>query len=126
MDTMDKGECLIEVNQAKSFEDIISIVDRLDFIDIQIIRKFYLFKSGYFNSQPYCFPILYKEMKGSGQIKMGVEGFRKRLENLVKIGLLKKVKHSNPTIYLPVEENKELVFAIIKRFFFINGLEQFL
>jgi hypothetical protein len=119
-------ECLLEVKQPKNLEDIISIVDRLDFTDIQIIRKFYLLKSGCFNSQPYCFPILYKEMKNSGQIKMGVEGFRKRLENLVRIGFLKKVKHSNPTIYLPVEENKEIVLAVIKRFFFVNGLEQYL
>jgi|YelNatPaOPRAMG01_1025707.scaffolds.fasta_scaffold01259_32 hypothetical protein len=119
-------ECLLEVKQPKNLEDIISIVDRLDFTDIQIIRKFYLLKSGCFNSQPYCFPILYKEMKNSGQIKMGVEGFRKRLENLVRIGFLKKVKRSNPTIYLPVEENKEIVLAVIKRFFFVNGLEQYL
>ncbi len=118
--------CLTEIRKPKNLDDIISIVDRLDFVDIQIIRKFYLLKSGCFNSQPYCFPILYKEMKNSGQIKIGVEGFRKRLENLVRIGFLKKVKHSNPTIYLPVEENKEIVLAVVKRFFFVNGLEQYL
>jgi len=123
---MSVEKCLAEVSQQKSMDDIVSIVDRLDFTDIQILRKFYLLKSGCFNSQPYCFPILYKEMKTSGQIKIGVEGFRKRLENLVRIGFIRKVKHSNPTIYLPVEENKEIVQAVIKRFFFVNGLEQYL
>lgn len=123
---MDMKQLLAETNQSKSIEDIISIVDRLDFTDIQILRKFYLLKAGQFSSQPYCFPILYKEMKSSGQIKIGIEGFRKRLDNLVKIGFLRKVKHSNPTIYLPVEERYEVVCAIIKRFFFVNGLEQYL
>jgi hypothetical protein len=78
------------------------------------------------DSQPYCFPILFREMKKNGQIKIGVEGFRKRLNNLERVGLLKKIKHSNPTIYLPVDDNKEVVRAIVKRFFFVNGLEKFL
>jgi len=111
----------------QNFDSIISIADRLDFTDIQILRKFYLLENDTpVDSQPYCFPILFKEMKSLGQIKIGIEGFRKRLNMLEKFGLLKKVKNSNPTIFLPVEDKKEVVKAVIKRFLFINGLEKFL
>lgn len=124
--TMEK-QCLITDDSQKTVDSIVLIADRLDFTDIQILRKFYLIgREQSVESQPYCFPILFREMKKTGQIKIGVEGFRKRLNNLEKVGLLKKIKHSNPTIYLPVEGNKEVVRAIIKRFFFVNGLENFL
>jgi hypothetical protein len=123
---MERQNLITDVSQ-KNIDSIVLIADRLDFTDVQILRKFYLVeKEQPMDSQPYCFPILFREMKKNGQIKIGVEGFRKRLNNLERVGLLKKIKHSNPTIYLPVDDNKEVVHAIIKRFFFVNGLEKFL
>ncbi len=105
----------------------ISFLDKLDFLDIQILRKFYMTGEEFPNdTKPYCFPILYLELKVNKQIKIGMEGLRKRLNNLVKLGLLEKVKHSNPTSYLPVRGKEEFVRNLIKRFFAIHGLEKLL
>jgi hypothetical protein len=101
----------------------LEIAERLDFLDIQILRKFYMAPKG---PTPYCFPIFYKEMRDSHRLKIGREALRKRLNNLVKVGFLEKIKHSNPANYGPVREKQELVVAIITKFFAIQGLTKFL
>jgi hypothetical protein len=109
------------------FNDIVLLTERLDFLDIQLLRKFYIVdREPPFDTQPYCFPVLYHEMKVANQIKIGMEALRKRLNNLVKLGLLEKIKHSNPVCYVPVNGRGEFVKMIIKRFLFINGLINFL
>ncbi|MEM5790571.1 MAG: hypothetical protein QXP77_00760 [Candidatus Aenigmatarchaeota archaeon] len=108
-------------------EKINGLAERLDFIDIQILRKFYMTGREFPNdTQPYCFPLLYKEMKVNNKLKIGIEALRKRLNNLVKLGLLEKVKHSNPTGYRPVRGQVEFVRGIIFKFFILNGLTKFL
>ena len=80
------------------FEYAITLAERLDFLDIQLLRKFYMSgKEQPFDLQPYCFPLLYGEMKVNHKIKIGLEALRKRLNNLVKLNLIEKVRHSNPT-----------------------------
>lgn len=109
------------------FEAAISLAERLDFVDIQLLRKFYMNgEEEPFNLQPYCFPILYSEMKVNHKIKIGLEALRKRLNNLVKLTLLEKIRHSNPTNYSPVRDKNEFVRAVITKFFVINGLTKFL
>lgn len=108
-------------------EKINELAERLDFIDIQILRKFYMTGREFPNdTQPYCFPLLYKEMKVNNKLKIGIEALRKRLNNLVRLGLVEKVKHSNPTGYRPIREKIKFVRGIIIRFFILNGLTKFL
>lgn len=108
-----------------SFENILEYVQRLDFTDIQILRKFYEADKEFpKDTQPYCLPILYQEMKP--KLKIGKEGLRKRLESLVKIGLLEKVRGSNPAIYLPLSEKINIVRAIIKKFFILHEIKHFI
>lgn len=109
------------------FEAAVALAERLDFLDVQLLRKFYMNgKEEPFDLQPYCFPILYNEMKVSHKIKIGMEALRKRLNNLVKLDLLEKIKHSNPTNYGPVGDKNYFIRAVITKFFVINGLTKFL
>ncbi|HKZ45154.1 MAG TPA: hypothetical protein VJ343_00440 [archaeon] len=109
------------------FDKILMLADRLDFIDIQLLRKFYMTGKEFPNdTQPYCFPLLFKEMRESHHLKIGIEALRKRLNNLEKIGLVFKVKNSNPTSYVPTRGLEQIVRAVIAKFFMINGLTKFL
>ncbi|MBI2547499.1 MAG: hypothetical protein HYW23_03575 [Candidatus Aenigmarchaeota archaeon] len=109
------------------FEHAIALAERLDFLDVQLLRKFYMSgKEQPFDLQPYCFPMLYGEMKITHKIKIGREALRKRLDNLVLNGLLEKVKRSSPANYSPYTEKVSFIRAIITKFFVINGLTKFL
>lgn len=130
---MNTHDSLINISEKENIEksDVIEKItefaEKLDFIDIQILRKFYMTGKEFPNdTQPYCFPLLYKEMKVNNRLKIGVEALRKRLNNLVKLGLLEKVKHSNPTGYRPIKEKVNFVRGIIIKFFILNGLTKFL
>lgn len=112
-------------NKERDFllDEIISLIERMDFLDIQILRKFYMTNKEFPNdTQPWCFPILYMEMKVNHRMTIGMEALRKRLDELVKVGFLEKIGNSNPTNYIPVAEKVQLVKALITKFFLINGL----
>ena len=114
-------------NINSNFENAIMLAEKLDFLDIQLLRKFYMNgKEHPLDLQPYCFPILYSEMKVNHKIKIGVEALRKRLNNMVRLDLLEKIKHSNPTNYGPLVDKSYFVRAVITKFFVINGLTKFL
>ena len=102
------------------------LAEKLDFLDVQILRKFYTTGRDFpFDTQPFCFPILYREMKDSHRLKICQEAFRKRLDNLVVAGFLGKVRGSNPVNYEPVRDKDKLVRAVITKFFLIHGLTKF-
>lgn len=108
-------------------DSIIALADKLDFTDIQILRKFYMTGKEFPNdTQPYCFPILYRELKTNHHLKIGIEAFRKRLNNLARLDLLMKIKHSNPTNYAPMGGKEIFVRGVIVKFFIIHGLTKFL
>lgn len=108
-------------------DKIVFFAEKLDFLDVQLLRKFYSTGKGFPDDcQPYCFPVLYGELKSSRQIKVGLEALRKRLDNLVYVELLTKVKNSNPTNYYPVRGKERFVRAVIMKFFLINGLSKYL
>jgi len=128
---MNSLESLINIsveNVEQDVEFVINdLVERLDFLDVQILRKFYTTGKDFpLDTQPYCFPILYKEMKEVHRLKIGLEALRKRLDVLVRVGLLGKVSSSNPTNYIPAKGNDQFVRAVIMKFFLINGLTKFL
>ncbi len=117
----------VENNVDANFEQAISLAERLDFLDVQLLRKFYMNgKEQPFDLQPYCFPLLYSEMKVNHKIKIGMEALRKRLNNLVKLGLLDKIRHSNPANYGPFIDKTSFIRVVITKFFVINGLTKFL
>jgi len=106
---------------------VLLLAERLDFLDVQILRKFYMTGKDFpFDTQPYCFPILYREMKETNRLKVGVEALRKRLSNLVVCGFLEKIGRTNPTNYKPVKGKEKVVRAVIMKFFMIHGLTKFI
>ncbi len=122
--TLERLESRLE---EKEKERAVYFADRLDFLDIQILRKFYMTGKEFPNdTQPFCFPILFREMRVSHNLKIGAEALRKRLDKLASLGLLEKVKRSNPSNYFPVAGREWFVRTIIVKFFLINGLTQFL
>lgn len=118
----------VEVAMEADFERATMLLaDRLDFLDVQVMRKFYMTGRDFpLDTQPFCFPILYKEMKDSHRIKICQEALRKRLDNLVKMGFLIKIRGSNPVNYEPVDGKERVVRAVITKFFLIHGLTKFL
>jgi len=130
MKTLDS---FLETSLDKSIETedletvLIDFVERLDFLDVQILRKFYSTGKEFpLDTQPHCFPILFKEMKDNNHLQIGSEALRKRLDNLVRVGFLGKINNSNPTNYMPMAGKEQLVRAMIMKFFLIHGLTKFL
>ena len=110
-----------------NFEHAIALAERLDFLDIQILRKFYITGKDYpFDCPPFCFPLFYSEMKTIHRLKISSDALRKRVNNLVELGLLIKVKHSYPTNYEPIRDKIMFIKAVVAKFFVINGLTKFL
>ena len=102
------------------------LAERLDFLDVQILRKFYVTGKEFPNdTQPFCFPILFREMKTNLHLKIGAEALRKRLNNLVRLGLILKIRESNPTNYVPAKGMERVVRAVITKFFLVNGITKF-
>jgi hypothetical protein len=119
---------LDETLQTKDIETVlIEFVERLDFLDVQLLRKFYSTGKEFpLDTQPHCFPILFKEMRDNNHLQIGAEALRKRLDNLVRVNLLGKIQNSNPTNYIPVAGKEQLIRAMIMKFFLIHGLTKFL
>jgi hypothetical protein len=104
-------------------DKVLSFAENLDFINIQILRKFYATGLPFPNdTQPHVFSILYSEMKSVHKIPIGLEALRKRLDFLVKVGLIGKITGSNPASYYPIKGLEQSVRAIIKRFMMNHGL----
>jgi hypothetical protein len=113
---------------AKGIETVlVDFVERLDFLDVQILRKFYSTGREFpLDTQPHCFPILFKEMRDNNHLQIGAEALRKRLDNLVRVGLLGKISNSNPTNYTPLAGKEQFIRAMIMKFFLVHGLTKFL
>lgn len=119
----------MEIQQSSVFESVglqdkvLSFAEKLDFVNIQILRKFYATGESFPNdTQPHVFSMLYMEMKNTQKIQIGLEALRKRLDALVSMGLIKKIGRSNPASYHPVKGLEQSVRAVIKRFMLNNGL----
>ena len=110
-----------------NFENAITLAERLDFLDVQLLRKFYMNgREETFALQSYCLPILFNEMKVAQKMKIKLNAFRYRINNLVKLGLLTRVLRSNPAIYLPLRNKEMFVKTVVTKFFVLNGLLKFL
>ncbi|MFH0711286.1 MAG: hypothetical protein V1944_01790 [Candidatus Aenigmatarchaeota archaeon] len=125
---MTRLDSLINISVEQDIEKTVNdFAERLDFLDIQLLRKFYVTNSPFpYDTQPYCFPLLFKEMREVHKIKIGTEALRKRLDNLVKVGLLEKIRNSNPANYSPVRGRENFVRAAVVKFFMMSGLQKYL
>ena len=128
MQTINDLDTKIDASLEKNEElTILNLSERFDLADIQILRKFYTTGKDFpFDTQPWCFPVLYMDLKVNNRLKVGQEALRKRLDNLVKLCLIDKVKNSNPANYFPIKGRENLIRACIVRFFTVNGLMQYL
>ena len=118
-----------EIKDLKEFgiDVVFEFAEKMDFLDIQILRKFYVTGKEFpHDTQPFCFPILFREMKVNHHLKIGIEALRKRLNNFVDMEMLEKVKESNPTNYMPVAGKEQFVRAVVTKFFLIHGLTKFI
>ncbi|MCX6820557.1 MAG: hypothetical protein NT016_01225 [Candidatus Aenigmarchaeota archaeon] len=125
--TQNQQKVVVEQLLASDFEQATMLLaEKLDFLDVQILRKFYMTGKDFpFDTQPFCFPILYREMKDGHRLKICQEAFRKRLDNLTSTGFLGKLRGSNPVNYEPVRDKDKMVRAVITKFFLIHGLTKF-
>ncbi|MBI4894385.1 MAG: hypothetical protein HY833_01465 [Candidatus Aenigmarchaeota archaeon] len=113
---------MLDSNQ-RIVDKILNYAETLDFINIQILRKFYATGLAFPNdTQPHVFSLLYMDMKNVHRIPIGMEALRKRVDFLVSIGLLEKVERSNPASYHPVKGLEQSARAVIKRFMMNHGL----
>ena len=113
---------MLDSNQQVA-DKILNFAETLDFINIQILRKFYATGLAFPNdTQPHVFSLLYMDMKDVHKISIGMEALRKRVDFLVSVGLLEKVKRSNPASYHPVKGLAQSVRAVIKRFMMNHSL----
>jgi hypothetical protein len=133
VNSLNNLESFLETSLDKSLETndietvLIEFVERLDFLDVQLLRKFYSTGKQFpLDTQPHCFPILFKEMRDSNHLQIGAEALRKRLDNLVRVNFLGKIQNSNPTNYIPIAGKEQLIRAMIMKFFLIHGLTKFL
>ena len=116
-----------QINAQKDDQELLSFIDRLDLVDVIVLKKFYATGRAFpFDTQPYCFPILFKEMKENNNLKIGTEALRKRLDILAESKLLEKVNNSNPTNYFPINGKENFVRLLLTKFFVLNGLTKFL
>jgi len=118
----DTQEAVLE-GAGKPIDKILSFAETLDFINIQILRKFYATGLPFpHDTQPHVFSMLYMDMKNVHRVPIGLEAMRKRLDFLVAAGLIGKVARSNPASYYPIKGLEQSVRAIIKRFMMNHGL----
>jgi len=93
--------------------EISSLLSHFDVITVRVLQKFY--KTGdKFPNDVNCYYVsqLHAELMREG-LKIEIETLRKRLDVLVKLGFLEKVK-TYPRLYMPVR-NVEKVRMMIER-----------
>lgn len=122
-DIMSSQSPVQETVMQQSEDMVVSLAERLDFINIQILRKFYMTGREFpHDTQPHCFAVLFMEMKTFHKVRIGSEALRKRLDKLVSMKLIEKVGRTNPANYFPVKGREQTIRAVITRFMMNNGL----
>jgi len=87
------------------------LLDRLDSIDIRMLKKFYMAGPKPFDMSPYVQITLTNELKKNG-ISLSVKAVALRLGKMIDFGLISQSK-TTPKIYLPKEDLKPFVRKLI-------------
>jgi DNA-binding Lrp family transcriptional regulator len=91
-----------------------ALLDRLDPVDMRILRKFYMAGPKPYNLSPYVQITLTNELAAGG-IKLSVKAVALRLAKLVRLGLISE-SGTTPKIYVPKDDLKAYVVRLIATF----------
>ena len=104
---METATNVLETNNIERVSELskedFSFFANFDITTVRIIQKFYGNSIGSLSSEINCYHVqqLHSVLKSEG-LMIGVEGLRKKLEFLVRIGFLEKVS-TYPRIYMPLK-----------------------
>lgn len=100
--------------------DVAAMAARLDRTDILLLRHFYLTRlPSPHDTQAHVLKILADRLRRGGGLagkRLSYGAIRHRLENLVSLGLLGKIPHTNPKIYYPLDHLVQPVRKVILHF----------
>jgi hypothetical protein len=88
-----------------------TLLDRLDSIDVRILKKFYMAGPKPYDLSPYVQITITNELAKSG-IALSVKAVALRLNKLVDFGFLKETD-TTPKVYVPKEELKTFIGKLI-------------
>ncbi|MEM5852880.1 MAG: hypothetical protein QXS37_00680 [Candidatus Aenigmatarchaeota archaeon] len=113
---MNRQDSLINISVQQNIElkkELASIFLNFDVIMIKILQKFYFNGENFPNDvNSYYLQQLFSELRSEG-LQINVETLRKRLESLVKLGLIDKV-NTYPRIYAPVRDVEKVRNLLIR------------
>ena len=110
--------CAEQVESAQQV-DVAALADRLDRADVLLLKEFYHTGRPFPDDTiSHVLRLLANKLKrGSGPLgRLSYSAIRHRLENLVALGLLGKIPHTNPAVYYPLDEMAQPVRRIILLF----------
>ena len=99
--------------------DVPALAARLDRSDILLLREFYVTGQPYpDDATPHVLRLLADRLRrGRGPLgRLSYGAIRHRLENLVAVGLLGRIAHTNPAVYYPLDWAAEPVRRIFLLF----------
>jgi hypothetical protein len=86
--------------------DVPALAARLDRADILLLREFYLTRRPFpDDTETHVLCLLADRVRrGNGPLaRLSYGAIRRRLENLVSVGLLGRIAHTNPAAYYPLD-----------------------
>ena len=86
--------------------DVPALAARLDRADILLLREFYVTGQPYpDDTETHVLRLLADRVRrGNGSLaRLSYGAIRRRLENLVSVGLLGRIAHTNPAAYYPLD-----------------------
>lgn len=87
------------------------LLDKLDSIDIRLLKKFYMAGPKPYDLSPYVQITITNELRKSGVV-LSVKAVALRLNKLISVGLLNE-SDTTPKVYLPKEDLKVFVRKLI-------------
>jgi len=87
------------------------LLDRLDSIDVRVLKKFYMAGPKPYDVSPYVQVTITNELRKSGVV-LSIRAVALRLNKLVDLGLLAESR-TTPKVYIPKEELKTFVRKLI-------------
>ena len=105
--------------RARPIVDVAAIAERLDRMDILLLKEFYHTGQPFPNDTiSHVLRLLADKLRqGSGPLaRLSYGAIRRRLENLVGLGLLGKIPRTNPAVYYPLDSMVQPVRRIVVLF----------
>lgn len=115
------GDQLTRTEQAALDQglDVARLASRLDRMDVLLLKEFYYTGQPFpHDTTPHILRVLVDRLKrgDSPLAQLSYSGIRRRLENLVALGLVGKIARTNPAAYYPLDWARHPVRRIIQLF----------